>query len=297
MTDAAALTTGTYTYDAFGNLIAQTGATQNSYLYTGEQYDPNTGFYYLRARYYNPSVGRFLNRDTYAGSPWEPQTLHKYVYTHNNPINGVDPSGHETLLNLNISSAIVGRAVALSFAAIFAAKPRAISALTVAAYTHAIATGASAVEAVEGAIQIYGPKRKVRDMIDSAIIIAIATAEALRRLKVVPIPRKIIPNVAYHVAYAQSIGHPIRLRRVSSSLAKRIRRQDLRRLTGGAKAGPGLSWDEYPFASGRPLEYARDPSVQPVPAHENFVQGGIIAGSYLIQSITVDTEYIVVVIP
>ena len=56
--------TDSYTYDAFGNLVASTNSIPNNYLYTGEQYDPNAGFYYLRARYYNPQVGRFLTRDT-----------------------------------------------------------------------------------------------------------------------------------------------------------------------------------------------------------------------------------------
>jgi RHS repeat-associated protein len=97
LTDATGLITDTYTYDAFGNPLASTGSTPNNYLYTGEQYDPNAGFYYLRARYYNPEIGRLVTRDTYIGSCWEPQTLHKYVYAHNNPISNVDPSGHAAL--------------------------------------------------------------------------------------------------------------------------------------------------------------------------------------------------------
>ena len=55
--------TDTYIYDAFGELLNQTGDTENNYLYTGEQYDPNLGFYYLRARYMNPGIGRFISMD------------------------------------------------------------------------------------------------------------------------------------------------------------------------------------------------------------------------------------------
>ena len=43
--------TDTYVYDAYGNLLKQTGDTDNDYLYTGEQYNETTGLYYLRARY------------------------------------------------------------------------------------------------------------------------------------------------------------------------------------------------------------------------------------------------------
>nr|MBA2702657.1 PKD domain-containing protein [Blastocatellia bacterium] len=55
LTDATAAITDTYDYDAFGNLISRTGTTSNDYLYSGEQFDANLGFYYLRARYMNPT--------------------------------------------------------------------------------------------------------------------------------------------------------------------------------------------------------------------------------------------------
>lgn len=64
--------TDTYTYDAFGNLIAQTGTTPNDYLYSGERFDANSGFYYLRARYMNPESGRFLSRDSAEGQVSDP---------------------------------------------------------------------------------------------------------------------------------------------------------------------------------------------------------------------------------
>ena len=56
--------TDTYSYSAFGELFNQTGSTTNSYLYTGQQFDTATGLYDLRARYYNPALGRFLSQDT-----------------------------------------------------------------------------------------------------------------------------------------------------------------------------------------------------------------------------------------
>ena len=67
-------------------------------LFTGEQFDPNLGWYYLRARYYNPANGRFPTMDTYPGRMFEPPTLHKYLYTHADPVNGIDPSGNATVI-------------------------------------------------------------------------------------------------------------------------------------------------------------------------------------------------------
>lgn len=99
LTDSGGTVTDTYTYDAFGNLIHSTGSTPNNYLYTGEQYDPNLGFYYLRARYMNPGTGRFWTMDLWEGNPFEPLSLHKYLYAHADPINGIDPSGRFYLIS------------------------------------------------------------------------------------------------------------------------------------------------------------------------------------------------------
>ena len=70
-----------------------TGTTTNNYLFTGEQLDPNSNLYYLRARYYDPEVGRFNSRDPFAGSLSDPVSLHKYLYAQNNPVFYVDPTG------------------------------------------------------------------------------------------------------------------------------------------------------------------------------------------------------------
>ena len=56
-----------YAYDAFGNLLGQEEAFPNRILYAGQLYDQETGQYYLRARYYNPTIGRFSQEDTYWG--------------------------------------------------------------------------------------------------------------------------------------------------------------------------------------------------------------------------------------
>jgi len=95
LTSATGTITDAYTYDAFGTLLSVTGTTPNNYRYTGEQFDPNLGFYSLRARYMNPNTGRFLNRDPYDGNIFDPPSLHKYLYAQNNPVNLNDPSGKQ----------------------------------------------------------------------------------------------------------------------------------------------------------------------------------------------------------
>ena len=80
-----------YGYDAFGNTEYAEETVRNRFRYTGQQYDSVTGQYYLRARYYNPVIGRFLQEDTYYGDG-----LNLYAYCRNNPVRYYDPSGHDT---------------------------------------------------------------------------------------------------------------------------------------------------------------------------------------------------------
>ncbi len=93
LTNASGVVTDRYSYDAFGNLIGSAGSTENNYLFAGEQFDRGLGDYYLRARYYDESIGRFTKRDSFEGRLEEPVTLHKYLYANDNPVTLVDPSG------------------------------------------------------------------------------------------------------------------------------------------------------------------------------------------------------------
>ena len=93
LTDKDGVVTDTFDYDAFGNLISRQGSTPNNYLYSGEQFDPDLGIYFQRARYYNQERGRFLSMDPFAGFIDEPDSLHKYLYVGNDPVNLIDPSG------------------------------------------------------------------------------------------------------------------------------------------------------------------------------------------------------------
>ena len=86
--------TDTYAYNAYGELTAKTGETENHFLYTGEYYDGISGLYYLRARYMDPETGTFTSMDTWQGNLYEPVTLHKYLYANANPVKYKDPSGN-----------------------------------------------------------------------------------------------------------------------------------------------------------------------------------------------------------
>ncbi|MBD3316819.1 MAG: PKD domain-containing protein, partial [Chitinivibrionales bacterium] len=106
LTDAGGNATDTYTYDAFGEMLASTGTTPNTYLFTGEQYDPNARFYYLRARYYDQATGRFISPDPFSGVITDPYSLHKYLYAHANPVMNTDPSGRFTMVSVSISISV-----------------------------------------------------------------------------------------------------------------------------------------------------------------------------------------------
>jgi large repetitive protein len=108
LTDAAGLVTDEYSYEAFGNLIASTGIGVNPFLYTGEAWDSETGMEYLRARYYMPGIGRFLNMDMHPGNNQIPLTLNKYLYGNANPVMFVDPSGEFGIVSVSISICIAG---------------------------------------------------------------------------------------------------------------------------------------------------------------------------------------------
>jgi RHS repeat-associated protein len=94
LTNAAGNITDTYTYEAFGEVLSQTGTTDTNYLYAGQQFDEVTQLYSMRARYYDPNAGRFLARDTWAYNFQNPVELNRYVYAMGNPVTYTDPSGY-----------------------------------------------------------------------------------------------------------------------------------------------------------------------------------------------------------
>ncbi|MEO3943956.1 RHS repeat-associated core domain-containing protein [Gorillibacterium sp. CAU 1737] len=83
-----------YDYDIFGNPTLSIEVHEEAIRYAGEFYDGETGLYYLRARYYDPAIGRFITKDSYWGEEKNPLSLNLYTYAHNDPIRFIDPTGH-----------------------------------------------------------------------------------------------------------------------------------------------------------------------------------------------------------
>jgi len=106
--------TESYDYDSYGVMLGSgagsADAAATNLLYCGEQYDSSLSQYYLRARYYDPSNGRFTTLDPYAGNTSDPQSLHKYTYCHNDPVNAIDPSG-AAIQDYNLSSLMTAIAI------------------------------------------------------------------------------------------------------------------------------------------------------------------------------------------
>ncbi len=92
LTNASYAVTKTYRYDAFGNEQNIDANDTNPFRYCGEYFDTETGYIYLRARYYDPTIGRFISEDPIRDG------LNWYVYCGNNPVMFVDPTGLATLL-------------------------------------------------------------------------------------------------------------------------------------------------------------------------------------------------------
>jgi len=105
-------------------------------LYAGEQFDANLSQYYLRARYYDQNNGRFSRMDPFAGSNQDPQSLHRYLYAHCNPINRIDPAGEMgfALTGFSIASFAVTLLIGLTIMAIVSGYPLYVYRFTRAAY-------------------------------------------------------------------------------------------------------------------------------------------------------------------
>jgi RHS repeat-associated protein len=88
LTDSGGAVVGTWSWDPYGKVIAISGTATTPFGFAGEWTDAESGFVYLRARYYDPATGQFLSRD-----PLVADTRSPYGYVHGSPLNGIDPTG------------------------------------------------------------------------------------------------------------------------------------------------------------------------------------------------------------
>ena len=245
------------------------------------------------AAYLNPDTGRFWTMDSYEGNSSEPLSLHKYLYANADPINRIDPSGqNSTLAECGISETIAVGLAATLLVGVVEAKTHALQSLCKSAATAAVVAGESLIDTARSAIQAAG--KTLQGLIEDAKQIM----GLLRNspVKVIPMPRCVIPDVANHVANAQALGFPgfpVPLTRCNPAQAAANRQAAL---VGLGYAFPN-SWDEYPFASS--WQGGAWTSVAPVPLWQNLVQGGIIAACYKLENITYapPTPYFVIVTP
>lgn len=93
--------TATYDYVPYGSQAM--GAPLNGPGYTGHVNDPESGFVYMQARYYDPSTGRFLSKDPIGPAIGNAFNFNRYEYANNNPINNIDADGRCTGSNISNS--------------------------------------------------------------------------------------------------------------------------------------------------------------------------------------------------
>lgn len=94
-------------YTPYGTTARNEGTDVVTHKFTGKELD-STGLYFYAWRYYDPTIGRFIQPDTIIPEPYNPQTLNRYSYCDNNPLNYTDPSGHFAWFVAAIIGAIIG---------------------------------------------------------------------------------------------------------------------------------------------------------------------------------------------
>jgi RHS repeat-associated protein len=125
VTDSAGASIELIEYKPFGEFARHEkyGGNANTawYYFTGKPLDDETGLMFYGARYYSPLLGRFITPDTIVQAPMNPQTLNRYSYCGNNPVNHIDPSGHFWFVPFIIAAvkgAVIGATLGAATAAI-----------------------------------------------------------------------------------------------------------------------------------------------------------------------------------
>jgi RHS repeat-associated protein len=251
LTNSTGDITDTYDYEAFGEVINETGTTENNYKFTGEQFDSSLDQYYLRARYYDQGVGRFTQQDTYMGNNFDPVSLHKYLYGNADPVSYTDPTGNLSLAGIGTASSIRGS----------------LSSMSVPAMSGAIT------QAVGGALRLGGQA--------TGKIALRALRKCIRKQNKCGLRFNLLivgydnPNIREHIRDAQG-PQTIVLTYQRNKSGNRQWYRNRGECRSGLRKGDEQC-DEYPFfktKEGGPRNYPITVSIRWVPAKENMSVGG-----------------------
>lgn len=243
MTDTNGNIQATQGYDAWGNTVSSTGTTPQ-YGYTGREPDA-TGLVYYRARYYDPEIGRFTQRDPLgfiAG-------INQYAMAVNNPVSLVDPYGYapeapnagtKTSYWKELAKAGVELGVGLSPAGVAADIYTLFSGKTITG--DEVGWGMRFAGLIPGVSEVK--KLGKIGKVGAAIVKSSdETADAVKATRKVEVSASRHPESARHIQDAQSSGHPQTLT-IDRGNAAANRRDSLR----DVPTKPGLDRDEYPPA-------------------------------------------------
>ena len=295
-----------YSYDSYGIMLggnptpAAPAATK--LLYTGEQFDAAAQSYYLRARYYDPMNGRFTQTDPFGGNVSDPQSLHKYTYVHNNPINAIDPGGEEyTAVETLTVGAIMSQMMAAAF-------PYVMAGIMTIITTTVILTLLPIVQAmlfsgidymVKAAILLMSKLKEYTEAAKGVLKDIASTLKKslkeLSKMKIFPVPQILMPFIFAHTVSCL-IQRPdwfiLTYNGKGSSRTGQNRWEVLKDLP---RLLTSWSHDEFPYAS--TLQGGKGAMTAEVPLLENCIQGGMLGAFYRWVCKGTITNFLVVPIP
>ena len=169
--------------DAYGQLATPTGLKQ-SHLYTGEYWDQDSQLLYLRARWYDPRIGRFVSADPFEGKQADSRSLNRYVYVGNDPVHASDPTGEMGLGELAIGMEILG-SIASQALSVYQLVDKIETSLTVAQVMMQLRVAAQNIpwqQMMAGAQHDQGFMQALADIDEAAVALTAGSTGILRHL-------------------------------------------------------------------------------------------------------------------
>ena len=302
-----------FSYDAFGiELDASEGMPTNgaqadavSHRYTGEYSDSQTGLIYLRARDYDPRIGRFISMDEHPGMQKIPLTLNKYLYANADPVNNTDPSGNMSLGELGAGLNIQGILSSIANVARMQAYDMISDALL-----------SPIVDAVVGSFMKNGNVMNVSygnagfsQILTVLSYQCLMTKKCLFKKVPVLVNGWSSPFTSLHIQDAlegsgSTIGdtpYPLSFVLIKNSKRAAVKTSIFKKSAQCGRRPAGYDCDEYPYAStfnGGTLMYTLGGvSLRAVPSSDNRAQGGKLGDFYRKNSVTVGKPFINLAMP